>query len=77
MKIVLGFLGALAAMAATFVFVGFTISYALIFLNFSGPESVVEPCFEIGFGCASLCALAVGLLLGRFFWIRYSASEPE
>ena len=77
MKIVFGFLGTLAAMAVTFLFVGFTVSYALIFINFAGPESVVEPSFEIGFGLALLCALAVGFVIGRFFWVRYSSSEPE
>lgn len=77
MKIVFGFLGTLAAIIATFLFVGFTVTYGLICINFSGPESVVEPCFEIGFGLAFRCALAVGFFLCRFIWIRYSSSEPE
>jgi hypothetical protein len=45
-KIALGFIGALIAMLATFVFVGLGVAYTLLFLNFSGPESVVEPCFR-------------------------------
>ena len=77
MKIVFGILGTLMATLATFVFAGFGVTYALIFFSFSGPESVVEPSFEVGFSCGLICALVVGFLIGRYFWIKYSSGEPE
>ena len=77
MKFALELIGTLIAMLIVFLFVGFTITYALIFINFSGPESVVEPCFEIGFGVGLVCALTLGFFLCRHFWIEYAASEPE
>lgn len=76
-KIVLGFIGLVVAMAIIFLFVGFSVSYALIFANFAGPESVVEPSFEIGFSLGLICALSLGFFAGRHFWRKYSDSEPE
>ena len=69
--------GVAVAMLAIFLFVGFSLSYALIFMNFTGPESVVEPCFEIGFGCGLACSVIAGILAGRHFWRQYSASKPD
>lgn len=77
MKTVLGFIGALVAIVVTLVFVGFAVTYVLIFLNFSGSESVVETCFEIGFGRGFVCALVTGFIMFRHLWIKYSSSDPE
>ncbi|MDE3201544.1 MAG: hypothetical protein KGN79_11560 [Acidobacteriota bacterium] len=77
MKIVLGVLASLIAMTATFLIVGFGVSYALIIMHFAGSESVVELCFEIGFGVGLLCSLLVGFLSFRFLWNRYLSSASE
>jgi len=77
MKIVLGFIGVLIGMGTIFLLVGTGVSYALIFINFSGPKSAVEPCFEIGFTCGLVCALGAGFLICRYFWVSYSSGEPE
>jgi hypothetical protein len=77
MRIVLGFAGAFLAMVLIFVLVGFLASYILIFINFSGPESVVEPCFEIGFSISLICSLASGFFICRHFWREFSSSELE
>jgi|GEM_PF-5126948 hypothetical protein len=77
MKIVFGFIGALIAMAVIFVFVGLLSSYLLIFINFAGPESVVGPCFEIGFSFGLICALIAGYLICRPFWREYMSGKPD
>ncbi len=64
-------------MLAIWLFVGFTITYSLIFTGFAGPESAVESCFKIGFSFGLVCALIVGAFFGRRFWLQYSASEQE
>jgi hypothetical protein len=64
-------------MAMIFLFVGFSVSYILFFVNFARPESTVDPSFEIGFSLGLLCALAVGFFVNRHFWREYSKSEPE
>jgi hypothetical protein len=63
MKIVLGYIGVVLVMATIFLFVGFSVSYILIFVNFAGPQSIVEPGFEIGFSLGLICALAAGFSL--------------
>jgi hypothetical protein len=77
MKIVLGLVGVLTAMLLIFLFVGFGVAYTLIFINFSGPRSVVEPCFKAGFTCGLICALSVGSFVCRYFWTKYSSADPE
>ncbi len=76
MKMTLGFMGAVIAAIAVTIFVGFAVSNALIFINFSGPDSVVEPCFEIGFAFGLACGLGAGFLIARHFWIQYSSPHP-
>jgi hypothetical protein len=76
-KIALGFIGTLVAIILTFVFVGLGVSYILLFLNFSGPQSVVGLCFDIGFICGLICSLSVGFIICRYFWLQYSSSDPE
>ena len=73
----LGFIGVVLMMAMIFLFVGFSTTYILIFINFAGPESVVEPSFEIGFSLDLFCALTAGFFISRHFWRKYSDSEPE
>ena len=60
MKLALMSIAGLLAMLLTVLLVGLTLSYVFIFLHFTGPESVVEKCFELGFGSGFVCALAVG-----------------
>lgn len=67
----------LLGMAVIFLFVFFFVSYSLLFLHFSGPDSIAEHCFEIGFGCAVLTSVALGAAIGRREWKRYSRGDPE
>ncbi|HWE87120.1 MAG TPA: hypothetical protein VG267_19395 [Terracidiphilus sp.] len=77
MKTVLGFMAALIAAALLTVSVGLAVSYVLTFVNFSGPQSVVEPCFAIGFTCGLAGGVTVGFFIARHFWREYVASEPD
>jgi hypothetical protein len=77
MKFALIILGTLIATLAIFLFVGFLITYVLIFAHFGGPDSVVENCFEIGFSLGLISALLFAFFVGWHFWRRYSAPAPE
>ena len=48
MKFVLRFLGMVVAVVASYGLVWLGVAYILIFLNFSGPEQVVERYFRTG-----------------------------
>jgi hypothetical protein len=77
MKFALIILGTLIATLAIFLFVGFLVTYTMIFAHFSGPDSVVENCFAIGFSLGLISALLFAFFVGRYFWRRYSAPSPE
>lgn len=69
--------GTLLGMTIVFLFVFLFVSYSLLFMHFSGPDSIAEHCFEIGFGCAVVASLALGALEGWREWKRYSSPDPE
>lgn len=75
MKVVLGFVGALIATVIITTFVGFLVTYGLILLHFTGSESAVERCFEIGFGSGLAAGIISGFLIARHFWLQYSREE--
>jgi hypothetical protein len=71
------FAGTLLGMMVVFLFVFFVVSYSLLFIHFTGPDSIAEHCFEIGFACAVLSSLTLAALVGWREWKRYSAVDPD
>ena len=81
MKIVFGLVGSVVVAAVVALFLGLVISYSLIFVNFAGPDSIVEKCFEVGFSIGLVGGLTVGFFMARYFflqfWREYSSSEDD
>jgi len=81
MKVIFGLFGSIILALVITIFVGIVITYSLLFINFSGPESVVGPCFEAGFSVGLICGLTAGFFVARHFWLEfwreYSSSEDE